>query len=100
MKNDIFLSFAVAAIIGSPFVGMSLVGKSKYPEGFIPLWSSQNDGHEVVLLNVRQITRIEPMYDSDDLEPTRLYVYFEKGHRIEVSEPYEQFKERMLDSLK
>lgn len=86
----ILLGGSIVATVGQPV--------KSYPEGFIPLWESQDGGRESLLLNVETVTRVEPVYDNDDRrlkDCDELKVYFSDGSHITVSEEYDEFMSRL-----
>lgn len=70
---------------------------SKHPFGYIPLYQAQDSNVEAILLNVQQISRIVPNYTEGGSSVT---VYFQDGEEFYIDEPYDEFKDRVRNSMK
>ena len=70
----------------------------KYPDGWIPLFSSQSSDHVSTVLNTEQITRITPILDLHNHAEPYLEVQFSNGEKLQVFEPFEEFMERIRRS--
>jgi len=97
-QQHVYVAFALVCAF---LVGFKAPG-NKQPFGYIPMYSSQSSGQESILLNVQQITRIVPHYVEDDRgrETSSITVYFTDDEELYIDEPYEEFKDRIRNSMK
>lgn len=78
--------------------------KVRFPDGYIPMWESQTSDAIATVLNTANITRITPKFDEeatlsrDKDSAEYLEVRFNDGQVIEVSEPLDEFLNRIRSS--
>lgn len=71
---------------------------AKYPDGWIPLFTSQRSDAVSTVLNTTQITRVTPVLDLFNHADPYLEVQFSNGEKLQVFEPFEEFMERIRRS--
>jgi hypothetical protein len=78
--------------------------QSRFPDGFIPLWSKAKGGSVTALFNTNQICRIVPKVDIESVlshekgKEAYLEVHFTDGKMMTVYEDFEEFYSRIRTS--
>lgn len=103
MNMQVPLLMILFGFLGTGFVSQP---KGTMPKGFVPMWSSQKGGTETCAINTSQIVRIVPVLIADESELTStnekfepyLDVFMSDGIKLQVFEPYKEFKSRIRSS--
>lgn len=100
--NNLKQSAVLGFLLSLPALGFITANTFKsQPHGYIPMWSDQVGGTEVLLVNTNNIVTIKPVFEDEKrLNTTHLIVTLNDGDAIEVFEDYEEFKGRIKAALK
>lgn len=98
IKLSVLSQYFIAGLVFLGFSSVMTPMRGSTITGFIPLYESQDDDTEVILLGVNNIVSVVPVYSDEKQKEDKtqyLSITTSDGKEHKIYEPYDEFKGRL-----